>query len=383
MFAKNKNRSLESMCVKTISFFIISITFSCNSHYNSKQNPITISDSIVNHFLSLHNHFQTTRDAFGNYTLDLAFEGMLAVDRALNEDRYLPLVLGVMEKRNLSPSDTVPYKNQPFGCITFELFRATNDSDYLAPFIFESRKFYSEITRTPEGAICLKRDQPGRYLLIDYLQEYASRMAKLGHFTGDEQYYKECVSQFELYRTLLRNPETGLYSQGRGWLEDSTLISPSAWSRGHGWLIRGMVRSLEYLPPGSDYQKRLIKLLHEFATDLLRVQDEDGMWHQLLHLPFEDSFPETSGTAFISYYISLAIQKGYLPRKPFSESAIKAFSELRKYIDSDGTIHGTCKGPGPLYAIDDWYRTPAGPDDEHAFGTMLFGLAGEILMNEE
>ena len=336
-------------------------------------------DAVVDKFAELHNNFQTQKDAFGNYTMDLAFEGMLAIDRALGEDKYLPLVQEVMQKRGRSPESVVPYKSQPFGCITFELFRATNDSGYVQPFVTESKKFYNEITRSPEGAICLRQDEPGRYLLIDYLQEYASRMAKLGHLTGEEKYFEECVSQFEIYREILRDPETGLYSQGRGFLEDKMELSPAAWSRGHGWLMRGMVRSLEYLPENSSCFNRLQKILNELAHDVVRVQNENGMWHQLINMPFYDSYPESSGTAFMAFYLALAVDKGYLPKEEFSGNIEKAFNALNEFVDEEGNIYGTCKGPGPLREIDPWFRKEAKSNDEHAFGTMLFAIAGELL----
>lgn len=344
---------------------------------------LEISDAVVGKFWQLNDNFATPKTAWGTYTNDLVFEGMLAIDRAAGKDIYLNKVLQIMRNRGLEPDSIVEYRKQPFGCITFELYRATRDERYVQPFVAESIRFHAEITRTSEGAICLShKGSEGRHVLIDYLQEYASRMAKLGYFTGDDKYYEECVAQFEIYRKLLRDPKTGLYSQGRGWLDDPMELSPGAWSRGHGWLIRGMVRSLEFLPEESDWNRRLTRILDELANDLLKVQDDNGMWHQLLHLPFEDSYPESSGTAFIAYYLSLAIDKGYLDPEPYEKPLEKAFCELKKYVSEDGDIYGTCEGPGPLYSIDNWYRTPAKPNDKHGFGTYLFAIAGEILFKE-
>ena len=69
--------------------------------------------------------------------------------------------------------------------------------------------------------------------------------------SGNSSYYDESLEQFRIHRRVLRNPETGLWSQGRGWLDDPEELSPGAWSRSHGCLIRVVVETLEYLPPNT------------------------------------------------------------------------------------------------------------------------------------
>lgn len=345
------------------------------------KNPHHTTKLIVKHFYEQHNNFATSKDTWGGYTLDLTFEAMLKYDLLTNQRRYTDSITKIMAKRQHLPQDTIAYKTQPFASITFTLFEATNDSTYLNGFLHQSKLFRQKVNRSPEGAIRLQTNGKSA-LLLDYLQEYASRMAKTGYITKDTSYFAETVKQFRLYRNVLRDSLTGLYSQGKGFLYDTMALSPGAWSRGHGWLLRGMVTSRSYLPDQSDYAKEMEQYIKELSDALLAVQDSNGMWHQLLHLPFEDSYPESSGTGMIAYYMALALHKGYLNGKQYEKAALKAICALDNSVKTDGTILHTCKGPGPLYTIDPWLRTPAKPDDKHGAQALIYAQIAKILLNK-
>lgn len=218
-------------------------------------------------------------------------------------------------------------------------------------------------------------------MLIDYLQQYCTRMARAGHLSGDSSFFAECVNQFSIYRELLRYPENSLYSQGRGWLADPLMNSPACWSRGQGWLLRGMVNALEYLPPGSHYASRLNAILVEFADALLAVQDRNGMWHTLPCLSEEDSYPEVSGTAMIAWYLCLAIRNGFLVEQRYRTAALKAIRGLDSYIDSDGSVFNISKGPGPLYSVEE-YKIVGETNDPHGTQAVIGALTAVQLLHK-
>ena len=326
--------------------------------------------------------FMDRGQVWGNYTLDLTLEAMLDVDAALGVRTYLPYVQSIMQKRNRPPDAVIPYESQPFCHINYKLYKVTGDRRYVEPFLAETQRYRRQVGRSPEGAITHKPDQPGRHLLIDMLQDYASRMAQAGELSGDESYFAECVEQYRIYRRLLRDPNTGLWSQGRGWFDEPMALSPGAWSRGHGWLIRGMVESLCSLPKDSSYYVEMQRYLRELADALLRVQDANGMWHQLLHLPFDRSYPESSGTGLICYNLAKAFHEGLLTDAGYRIAALRAFEGLREYITDDGAVLGACEGPGLLRSVAKYWNTPAKPDDSHGPPALLFACAGRILLEK-
>jgi rhamnogalacturonyl hydrolase YesR len=332
-------------------------------------NPRDVADRIARRFIG-------SERVWGNYTLDLTLEALLAFDDARGSAKYLPHVQHVCARRNQPPGTTVRFETQPFCHVTYALYRATGDKRYVAPFLAESRRYYETVPRSPEGAVLHRCTDGGERLLIDMVQDYAARMARAGALSDSDALRAECVAQFRLYRDILRDPATGLYSQGRGWLQDPDALSPGAWSRGHGWLIRGMVASLEVLPPGSPEFRELHGYLVELCEALLARQDAGGMWHQLLHLPFEESFPETSGTALVCHALATALWEGFLEGDALRDAVLRAYRGVASHVDAQGVVHGACRGPGPLHSVDGYVRTPAAPDDPHGAPAVLFACAG-------
>jgi rhamnogalacturonyl hydrolase YesR len=355
---------------------------SCGPSESSPPDPGEIIQSVVRHFFDQHNDFSSKEDVWGGYYLDLTFEAILFYGLYTENEEYTRKVLEIMDLRNQSAKDTIDYRSQPFCSINYALFLTTGDSAYIPPYISETRRMVQEVGRSHDGAVQILH-QEKNYLLIDFIQEYCSRTARAGKLSSDSSLYIECVEQFHIYRTLLRNPESGLYCQGRGWLPDSLDLSPGAWSRGHGWLMRGMVNSMEVIPRGSENYIRLQSMLAELADALLSVQDADGMWHQLLHLPPEKSYPESSGTGMIAWYMALAYKNGYLEGDQYRDAALKACRALKAYTNERGVVYGTCKGPGPLRSVDGYLEKPSEPDDHHAAQAMIYGMLAGIILQAD
>ncbi len=343
----------------------------------SGQSPQTIINQVAEHWFDLHNHFQTTSDIWGNYTLDLTLESLLYYDYRRKSNQYITIVNHVMQKRNIEPQDTIAYGSQPFCSIHFALGQVTGNKAWFNGFIAETYKMLHKVKRSPEGAILLNH-QNGHYILIDYLQEYASRLAKTGHLTKDTLLYSECVNQFMIYEKLLCNPETGLWSQGRGWLKDPQKLSPGAWSRGHGWLLRGLVTSMLILP--ECYRDKLLPLLHRTSDALMNVQDKNGMWHILLHLPFDQSEPDISGTGMIAYYLALSHENNWLNESHFKSQLLTSTASLEKYVNDKGEIFNSCKGPGPLREIESYRDYIPEKDEKHGFQAVIYGMMAEMIL---
>jgi rhamnogalacturonyl hydrolase YesR len=315
---------------------------------------------------------------WGNYTLDWALEAMLAVDEATGEEEFLQYVLSVMQRRYDEPAAVIPYQGQPFCHLNYAVLRATGDTAYVEPFVQETCRYRREVTRSAEGAIAHRKEQPGRHLLVDMLQDYASRMARAGRLAGDRELYGECVEQHRLYRRLLRDPGTGLWRQGRGWRDEPLELSPGAWSRGHGWLIRGMVASLDALPGDSEEYAELQGYLRELADALLLRQNPEGMWHTLLHLPPARSAPETSGTAMICHGLDHAIAQGHLDGEEYRQATRRAYEAVARRVGPNGTVRGVCRGPGPLESVEPYLDAANEPDNAHGPPAVLFACAGRI-----
>lgn len=319
------------------------------------------------------------------YKKDLAIEGLLRWGQATGREDLVRQAQRTAADSGLTAGSVDNFQRGPFNCLVFWLWKSSDDSKWLPGFVEQTLQYADEVSRSPEGAIEHPRGQKrggGQAMLIDALQDYASRMAMLGQVTGDEQHFSEAVRQYRIYRKILRDPDTGLWSQGRGWLEDRSTLSPGAWSRGHGWLIRGMVDTLLLLPPESEEMKEMMGYLRELADALLKVQQPDGMWHCLLHRPAADSPPETSGTALIAGNIAIAVASGFLDREPYAEAATRAFAALPAYVERDGVIQSVSPGPGPLSNVEPWAVEQFPPGDEHGPFAIIFAALGEAMLSQ-
>lgn len=355
-----------------ILFVIITLLFPI---IMQSQTPEEIIEKVADHWFELHDDFEDQSDVWGNYTLDLTLEALLFYDEKVKSDKYTGIVKEVFNKRGFSPEDTISYKTQPFCSINFTLGMISGNDEWFDGFIHESYRMYKEVARSQEGAIMINHKGNDR-ILIDYLQEYASRMAKTAYLNKDSLLFSECVNQFLLYESLLRDPHTGLWSQGRGWCEDTTQLGKGAWSRGHGWLLRGLVTSMEYLP--EEYRSKLQPVMQRLSYSLLQVQAKSGMYHILLNLPVNKSAPDVSGTGMIAYYLSVAVENDWLDENDYGKIIHQATTEMKKYVTSKGEILSSSKGPGPLCDYKEYVEYQPEIDEKHAFQGVIYGMMGEM-----
>jgi len=265
----------------------------------------------------------------------------------------------------------------PFNSFTFELYRATGEEDWLRLFS-ESALEPMEPTfaRSPEGAWlhpCSKHRPGGHAVLIDSFQEEAQRLVKLGWLMRSgavadlpfelEELEEEVCNQFVIHRQILRSQTTGLWHNGRDWTRDGEL-SPDHWSRGHGWLLRGLVECLRYAATPR-LRHTLVELLNETVEALQKVRNSDGIWNALLGSLRARSQPETSGSAMITAAICRGIELGYLPEAPYVAMVAETTTcLLGDYLDPDGRVLSACPGPGPLLSTDGYLSGSVWPPNE-------------------
>jgi rhamnogalacturonyl hydrolase YesR len=252
-----------------------------------------------------------------------------------------------------------------FHSLSYALFLRTQRPEFRQMFVDGVRKHQS-LPRSPEGVWLHPRGRFGKgyALLLDSLQEEASQTAILSTLpdaSGDEA--ARCVEQFRLMRQILRDPATGFWRNGRGWLdEDPQALSPAPWSRGHGWLMRGLLTSILNLSPGAE-REELVAMLRETAESLISVVDARGMWPVLLDRP---SAPEVSGSAMIAAVFLSAVSLDLLPDHPYHEVSLQtAETVFTDYVDAEGRITGVCPGPGPLMEVESYLGKEFSLEDPH------------------
>ena len=338
--------------------------------WNSEPNPLEVADRVAQRFMS-QNKF------YPSYTTDLALEGLLYLFDATGREAYLNYVLQVWHLREKNNLATLDWKIL-FVCLHFELFLRTGECKYIETFLDVATDFRNQVPRDENGAVAYHVRPAVKRIFVDMLQGYAIFMARAGWLSGDESFFDECVSQYQIFYRLLYNPKTGLWHQGRGWGPASDQISPGHWNRGQGWVLRGLVASLGYLPAGYSKRALMLEMLQVFAASLMRYQDSRGLWHQVTDRV--DAYQETSGTALFIHYLYRAIRRDWLPPKPvYLPGVEKGLKALMGFVQRDGLVSNTSHGSGPLMTLEGYLHRPSVVGDPHSVGTTLMACAAPYL----
>ncbi|MCW8132259.1 MAG: glycoside hydrolase family 88 protein [Planctomycetota bacterium] len=321
--------------------------------------------------------FMRRTDRPRTYMNDLALQGLLWLHDVSNEPAYLAYVQDVMAWRKLPPERAYDWREQLYVMINYELWLRTQDDRYIAHVVETADAFRKEVPRDAEGCVAYFFRPETQRIFIDMLQGYATHMARAGALSGDADFFDECVGQYRAFRRILLDQKTGWWSQGRGWNTDGGFVSPGAWLRGQGWVLRGMVESLTALPPEHPGHAELLEMLREFALTIAGAQDARGMWHQVPYRP--ETYQETTGTGF---YLARAVQQDLLPAEVFRDVAVLGYEALQGFVAKDGTVLSGSFGCGPLRSLDDYLHRPAAPGDPHTPGTTMLACAGRALLDQ-
>ena len=100
------------------------------------------------------------------------------------------------------------------------------------------------------------------------------------------------------------------------------------WSRGNGWVLAALVRTLDYLPKNSPYRKEFLATYKDMVDALLKCQRSDGFWNVSLHDPDHFGGKELTGTSLFVYGIAWGINNGTLSKKKYLPAIISAWNGL-------------------------------------------------------
>jgi rhamnogalacturonyl hydrolase YesR len=110
------------------------------------------------------------------------------------------------------------------------------------------------------------------------------------------------------------------------------------WSRGNGWVLAGLARVLQHLPPDYPGRPRYLRLFREMAPVIAGLQGKDGYWRAGLLDPASWPAPETSGTALFTYALAWGVNEGLLDRGVYEEVVRRGWSALVRAMRPDGML---------------------------------------------
>jgi unsaturated rhamnogalacturonyl hydrolase len=259
--------------------------------------------------------------------------------------------------------------DQCIGQTYAELYSLYRDNRMIAPM----RARFDFILAHPTTTTSLDFSQPGHgqelWSWCDSLFMAPPAWLRLYTATGDGRYLDFAVTNFWRTTDYLYDKDEHLFYRDSTYFKKREANDAKVfWSRGNGWVMGGIVRTLQYLPANHPDRPRFEQLFKDMADKILTCQQPDGLWRPSLLDPASYPLKETSGSGLYTYALAWGVNQGLLDRATFEPAVEKAWAALTGCVDPDGKLtHVQPVGADPRKFAD---------DSTDAFGVGAFLLAG-------
>lgn len=212
------------------------------------------------------------------------------------------------------------------------------------------------------------------YMSIPFLCRYYQ-------LTGEEAWLDEAANQAKSFFSYLYMPDFNIMSH----IYDThyRLQTKVPWGRGNGWVLFSLAELLEVMPSHHREREDILRIYRLLSEGYAKVQDEEGMWHQVLTVP--ESYREASCTAMFVYGFAKGVRRGWLTdREKYRSAAEKGWKALcDTVIDWKGNIYGVCRGSGYSFSKEYYGKELSWNfNDTHGTGiVMLAGMEVEKMIN--
>jgi unsaturated rhamnogalacturonyl hydrolase len=299
------------------------------------------------------------------------YAGVMALARDSASPRFHDAMMKMAEENKWQPAARVYHADDHAVCQTYlDLYLQHHDPRMLAP---TQERFDYILAHPKDNNLDFDRtknpDRLDRWSWCDALFMAPPAWARLWQATGNKAYLDFAVTKWWVTSDYLYDQEEHLY------FRDSSLFAPREkngrkifWSRGNGWVMAGLVRMLELLPPDHPSRPRFEQQFRELAVKVVACQQADGFWRSSLLDPASYAMQETSGTGFYCHALAWGVNTGLLERARFEPAVLRAWTALISCVKADGKLtHVQPVGFTPV-TFD--------PESTEPFGVGAFLLAG-------
>jgi len=216
---------------------------------------------------------------------------------------------------------------------------------------------------------------------IDALQMSMPDFAKLEAIYKTGKYSTKMYALYNYTKTQAH--KTGLYNTtDHLWYRDSTFLTakttsgkPVYWSRGNGWVIAALARTLSVLPATDSHRAEYVTTFKDMMSKLITLQRKDGFWNSCVNDSAYYGGPETSGTALFAYGLAWGINNGVLDQTTYFPYLTKAWNGMiSKAVNTNGSL-GFVQSSGSKPSDGQPLSATKMPDFDD-FGLGCFLLAG-------
>lgn len=300
------------------------------------------------------------------WTWSTLYAGFMAVSSALDDSRYRDAMQAMAEKFQWQLRSEHPNADdQSIGQTYLELYLLQPAPSRIAP----TRTALDSLLAGAAAPIP-QGQAPIPWWWCDALFMAPPVWSRMFAATHDHKYLDYVDKHWQETSNLLYDPQRHLYYRDVTWLHKTgPRGNPIFWSRGNGWVMAGLARTLEYWPAGDPGRARYVAQLRAMAAAVKPLQDpRSGLWHSDLLDPADYPQPETSGSALMTFALAWGVNHGLLERTAYAPVISQAWRGLIDQTYADGRLGNIQQtGAAPAHYL---------PSSSYNYGVGAFLLAG-------
>ena len=298
------------------------------------------------------------------WTWSPLYAGFMATSDSLGDPKYRDAMEGMGKKFDWKLRPLLPDADNMSVAQTYlELYLIKKDPAMMQP----TQTALDAILAAPRGSSIPNKEIT--WWWCDALFMAPPVWARMYAATGDRKYITYLDEEWAKTSDRLYDTKEHLYARDKSYLTRTEANGKKMfWSRGEGWVMAGIVRTLPYLPKDDPAREKYIKQLQEMAARVAEIQGKDGLWRSGLLDPDNYDLPEMSGSAFITYGLAAGVNQGILDKKVYRPVINKAWAGMLHHVYADGRL-GCIQQTGPEPA---YFRASA----SYTYGVGAFLLTG-------
>jgi rhamnogalacturonyl hydrolase YesR len=298
------------------------------------------------------------------WTWSVLYAGFMAASDSLGDPQYRDAMMAMSQKFDWKLRSHLPNADDQSVAQTYlELYLMKKDPAMLQP----AQTELDAILAAPRES-----EIPGKEIAwwwCDALFMAPPVWSRMYAATGDRKYIDYLDQEWAKTSGRLYDPEEHLYFRDSSYLTRTEVNGTKMfWSRGNGWVMGGIIRTLQFLPKDDQARAKYIAQLQEMAAAVAKLQGPGGLWRAGLLDPDDYDLPEVSGSAFFTFALAAGVNDGFLDKKTYRPVIQKAWAGMLHHVYADGRlgcIQQTGAEPAPFKA-----------SASYTYGVGAFLLAG-------
>lgn len=178
-------------------------------------------------------------------------------------------------------------------------------------------------------------------------------LVKIGVRIGNADYVKDGMNQFYWHIEFLQNKENNLFCHAWDNIAQNNL-SAVHWCRANGWAAITMAEAMHLTDAFDPVFVVISDALRDQLAAIVRLQEEDGLWHTVLDDP--SSYTETSGSCALAVaLIKFCMDGGHNIYRRYIE---KAAQGIVQNFSENGTVLGVSGGTAVMHDAQGYKDIP-------------------------